>query len=288
MILNKNEVDTIAIGGFDGIHRGHLQLINRLGKHGALAVVEKEGANLTPGLKRCQYSKYPCMFYHFLKIKDLSAKEFIALLQKDFPQLKRIVVGYDFMFGKNRSHQAKDIQGLFKGEVEIVSEYSYDNISVHSKFIREQLQNGNIFTANRLLGREYSLIGDIIKGQGIGSKSLYPTLNLRTHNYLLPANGVYATRTTIKESVYDSVSFIGIRESVDQNFSVETHIIGKDNLEPIKWVELFFVEQLRQNQKFASLKQLKDQISKDIKRAKGILTSCSYYLNDPLTRPHNG
>ncbi len=91
-VLKKDKVDTIAIGSFDGIHLGHKQLINRLGENGALFVIDKDQANLTPGIKRSEYSKHPCMFYHFLKIKDLSGEEFIALLKKEFVYFK------DFLF----------------------------------------------------------------------------------------------------------------------------------------------------------------------------------------------
>lgn len=282
MYLDKDKIKTVAIGGFDGIHRGHMQLVKRLGKNGALAVIEKEHTNLTPGLKRCEYSKYPCMFYHFLKIKHLSGKEFMALLKKDFPHLKKIVVGYDFIFGKNRSHKAEDLRELFDGEVEIVSEYSYDSISVHSRFIREKLQNGDIVEANRLLGREYSIIGNIIQGQGVGSKHLYPTLNLHVHDFLLPKNGVYATRTLVNDKIFDSVSFIGIRKSVDKKFSIETHVIDEMIDENILWVEVFFVKYLRENIHFTHLTNLKKQISQDILDAKSMLISCDIHLNDAI------
>jgi riboflavin kinase/FMN adenylyltransferase len=69
-VLVKDNIDTIAIGSFDGIHLGHMQLIDKLGDNGALFVIDKDHANLTPGLKRAEYSKHPCMFYHFLKVKD--------------------------------------------------------------------------------------------------------------------------------------------------------------------------------------------------------------------------
>lgn len=280
MRLEKDKVDTIAIGGFDGIHRGHMQLIKRLGKNGALVVVKKENSSLTPGVKRCEYSKYPCKFYHFLKIKGLSGEEFVELLKKDFPILKKIVVGYDFLFGKHRSCKAEDLRDLFDGEVEIVSEYKYDGTSVHSRYIKQMIEDGELHRANRLLGREYSLVGEVIKGQGVGAKKLYPTLNLKVQDFVLPKNGVYATRTLINDKIYDSVSFVGIRLSVDGNFSLETHVIGKDIEENVKYVELFFVKRLRNNKKFETLENLKKQISKDIKKASLMLHSCLIHLDD--------
>ena len=275
-ILVKDNIDTIAIGSFDGIHLGHMQLINRLGKNGALFVIDKDHANLTPGLKRSEYSKYPCMYYHFLKVKDLSGEEFVNLLKKEFKNLKKIVVGYDFIFGKNRSCCAEDLKTMSGCEVEIVGEFEQDGKSVHSSLIRAFLDNGDVDKANRFLGREYSIIGDVILGQGLGKEELYPTMNLKVRDYLLPLSGVYATRTRVGKNIYDSVSFLGNRVSTDGNFSIETHILDK-NIENTLTVEIFFVEYMRDNKKFEILSKLKEQITDDIKLAKQRLSICRFY-----------
>ncbi|MDD3324622.1 MAG: bifunctional riboflavin kinase/FAD synthetase [Sulfurospirillaceae bacterium] len=280
-ILRKDSVDTVAIGSFDGVHLGHKELIKRLGKNGALFVVDKDQANLTPGVKRSEYSKYPCMFYHFLKLKNLSGAEFIELLKKEFPALKKIVVGYDFKFGANKSCDAQMLKNMYDGEVEIVEEFKYKNISVHSSTIRELIKCGDIVKANGFLGREYAIQGDVIQGQGIGKKETFPTLNLKVRDYLFPKEGVYATRTRIGFSVYDSVSFIGVRQSTDNLFSIETHIIN-EKIENVTLAEIFFVDFLRENIKFSNLRQLKEQICKDIKNAKERLSSCKLYLMDFL------
>lgn len=270
-ILKKDSVDTIALGSFDGIHVGHKQLINRLGEHGALFVVDKDQANLTPGIKRSEYAGYPCMFYHFSKVKDLSGEEFIALLRKEFVNLKKILVGYDFHFGKHRSCNAHDLKFLFDGDVEIIDEFCYDGVAVHSSNIRAFLKEGNIEQANRFLGREYAIVGNIIKGQGIGKTELVATLNLLVVEYLVPKEGVYATRTKVNNSVYDSVSFIGKRLSTDNSFSIETHIIGEEISCESDSVELSFVHFLRENMKFEALHDLKVQILVDIEKAKKAL-----------------
>lgn len=267
MRLKKDEVTAIAIGGFDGVHLGHQQLLARLGAHGALLVIDKDEANLTPGIKRSQYAAYPCMFYHFLKVKNLSGEEFIALLKKDFPSLQKIVVGYDFCFGAKRAHRAEDLAGLFDGEVEIVKEFVFEGISVHSSTIRKCLQEGDIALANRLLGREYGIVGTVVAGQGLGKTSLYPTLNLHVKHYLLPKEGVYATRTLVQGRLMDSVSFVGVRHSTDGKFSVETHLLEVSHVESVHHVELFFVEYLRENQTFDDLLMLKKQIGEDIQKA---------------------
>ncbi|MFB1009457.1 MAG: riboflavin kinase, partial [Sulfurospirillum sp.] len=191
-ILKKESVDTLAIGSFDGIHVGHRQLLNHLGENGALFVVDKDQANLTPGIKRSEYAGYPCMFFHFLKIKHLSGEEFVALLKKEFINLKKIVVGYDFFFGQHRSCNAYDLKRLFDGEVIIVEEFSYQGVSVHSSLIREYLKEGRLEEANRFLGREYAITGDVISGQGLGKKELVPTLNLKVLEYLIVSYCVLA------------------------------------------------------------------------------------------------
>ncbi|DAB33189.1 MAG TPA: bifunctional riboflavin kinase/FMN adenylyltransferase [Sulfurospirillum sp. UBA12182] len=275
-VLKKDKVDTIAIGSFDGIHLGHKQLINRLGENGALFVIDKDQANLTPGIKRSEYSKHPCMFYHFLKIKDLSGEEFIALLKKEFVNLKKIIVGYDFMFGNKRSCQASDLKNLFDGEVQIVEEYFHKGISVHSSVIRKLLQEGRVDEANSFLGREFAIEGEVISGQGLGKEELYPTLNLKVREYILPKDGVYATRTKIDKKIYNSVSFIGNRISTDGEFSIETHILDESILAP-KHLEVFFVKRLRDNQKFDSLSELKKQINQDINEARESLRVCKPY-----------
>lgn len=275
-VLKKDKVDTIAIGSFDGIHLGHKQLINRLGENGALFVIDKDQANLTPGIKRSEYSKHPCMFYHFLKIKDLSGEEFIALLKKEFVNLKKIIVGYDFMFGNKRLCQASDLKNLFDGEVQIVEEYFHKGISVHSSVIRKLLQEGRVDEANSFLGREFAIEGEVISGQGLGKEELYPTLNLKVREYILPKDGVYATRTKIDKKIYNSVSFIGNRISTDGEFSIETHILDESILAP-KHLEVFFVKRLRDNQKFDSLSELKKQINQDINEARESLRVCKPY-----------
>ncbi|MDR0762484.1 MAG: bifunctional riboflavin kinase/FAD synthetase [Campylobacteraceae bacterium] len=282
--LNKNEINALALGEFDGIHRAHRKLIEQLGAHGAMVVIDKNRADITPRRRRDEFVPNPCFYYDFSHIKNLSSEEFVALLKKDFPNVNKIVVGYDFRFGKDRAGGADELNKLFNGEVVIVSEFCYDGISVHTAKIRAFLQACEIFQANRLLGREYALIGFVQKGQGLGSKELYPTVNLRVDEYLIPGFGVYAGRTKIKENIYNSVIFIGKRVSTDGKFSLETHILDtKIEIEENEKCELFFVDFIRQNRKFFKLDDLKAQINEDIKNSRESLKSCKIYP-DQLTR----
>lgn len=280
--MKKEEIESVAIGHFDGIHRGHKELIKRLDKNGALVVIEIGKANLTPKDRREEYSKLPCFYYDFLKIKDLSGVDFVKMLKEDFVNLKKIVVGFDFRFGKDRAWDKFDLKNIFSGEVEIVPECTFDGMGIHSSNIRRFIKEGEIYRANRLLGREYSIRGVQIKGNKIGSSKLFPTINVDTGVYLLPKNGVYATRTKFNDITYPSVTFIGNRLSVDNKFSVETHIL--DNFDDINTqISICFIEYIRENKKFDDLQNLKAQISKDIKIAQILNQTCDITLSDKIT-----
>ena len=275
-LLTKDNITAVAIGHFDGVHRGHKELLKRLGVYGGLVVIDKNKANITPGLKRAEYSRYPCFLYDFNEIKGLSGEEFIALLKRDFKNLQKIVVGFDFRFGRGRAWDKYDLARIFDGEVVVVDEFCFDSMGVHSSAIREYIKQGEIYKANLLLGREYSVEGRVIKGQGIGSRELVPTLNLDVKSYLLPREGVYATRTRIGNKTYGSVTFIGNRVSTDDNFSVETHVLN-ENIMDARDVAVCFIKRLRDNLKFSDLASLKAQIKIDINAAMDFVGVCDLY-----------
>ncbi len=270
--LKKDKIDSVAIGVFDGLHLGHAELIKRLTPNGAILIIYKEKANITPGFTRERFAKYPCIFMKFASIKELDCSEFISVLMSQFPNLKKIVVGYDFKFGANRACDVYDLKQIFTGKIEVVDEFFIDGVSVHSSKIREFIKNGEIKKANTFLGREYSIIGKVIKGQGIGRKELFPTLNIEVQKYIMPKNGVYATRVLIDGQIYDSVTFIGLRESTDGNFACETYVLDKE-IASVDEVEIFFSDFIRENKKFNSLSDLKEEIKKDIKISRKIFKS---------------
>jgi len=262
----------IALGGFDGMHRGHQQLFKRLGENGAIVVIESGASSLTPNGYRNYHTHYPIKTFLLQEIKHLSAKEFVALLYETFPKLQKIVVGYDFYFGKDRAYSAYDLKELFDGEVVIVDEVKIDGISVHSRTIRSLIQEGKVTKAAKLLGYNYTIYGKKIQGQGIGSRELVATINLETKQFLLPKEGVYATFTRVdeEEHFYPSVSFIGHRCSTDGSFAIETHLLDTTVVCQEK-AQISFVAFLRENQKFSSLQQLKNAIEDDIQNAKRLL-----------------
>ncbi|MCJ8326514.1 MAG: bifunctional riboflavin kinase/FAD synthetase [Campylobacterales bacterium] len=264
---NKDSITSIAIGGFDGMHTAHQALFSNLSTNGAILVIDAGYANLTPNQDREDYTSYPIFYFKLEKIKSLSGKNFIDLLKKEFPSLRKIVVGFDFHFGRNRSCSIKELKNLFEGEVIVLNEVSVNDIKIHTRYIREYIKNGDIKNANILLGKSYKIKGFQIKGQGLGSKEFVPTINLEISDYLLPNEGVYFTQTILNKKAYKSVSFLGHRVSTDGKYAIETHILNeKVNFTDSK-IEIKFCKKFRDNAKFDSFDELKKQINLDIQEA---------------------
>jgi riboflavin kinase/FMN adenylyltransferase len=268
--LKSNEIRSIAIGGFDGMHLGHQALIKELCEYSVILVIDKGLSNLTPGKSRYKYFKNGCIFLDLKSIKGFSSQEFISLLEDEFTNLEEIVVGYDFHYGAERSGDTWSLKREFKKRVTVVDEVIVDGESVHSVVIRDYIRSGNIVRANTLLGRSYTVKAHSVKGQGVGSKELVPTINLVQNSYLMPLNGVYATKTKVNNIWYKSVTFIGHRKVTDGAYAFETHLIDivLDFL-PSE-LEVEFIEYIRENREFTKLRELKKQIEDDIIFAKNI------------------
>jgi len=263
---------SIAIGGFDGMHIGHQALFSELDERGTIVVIETGYANLTPDGFRERYTNYPILYLNLDEIRHLDAKGFIELLQEKFPELNKIVVGYDFHFGKDRRYSYDDLKELFDGQVIVVDEVSHNGDSVHSHKIRHKLSIGDIKGANEFLGHNYTIVGQKESGQGLGSRELVATININARDFLMPKEGVYVSTTRIddEEHYHPSVSFVGHRVTTDGTYAVESHILDGDVVCREK-AEISFVEYIRENEKFSSLEALKKQIQKDIAKANEVL-----------------
>lgn len=254
---NKDEIYSLAIGRFDGLHLGHGAIFAHLGERSAVLIIENHHANLTPN--RAKFAKIPLFFYEFKEIRALCVEDFIAKLRADFANLKQIVVGADFRFGRDRSGGVDELRASFGGEVCVVDEYKISGVAVHSAKIREFLSAGEIEKANKFLGRNYEICGQIVRGAGLGKRELFATINADTNGYFLPKNGVYATFVRILgASVFTparknfddksgenldkfsqisgdnfgwfwGATFIGNRLSVDGKFAIETHVLADEN-----------------------------------------------------------
>lgn len=258
------------------MHIGHRHLFDVCGKNGAILVIETGYANLTPGHEREHFTHYPVFYYQLEAIRHLDAKGFIAKITDKFPALKKIVVGYDFHFGKDRKYSGKDLRTLFDKEVVIIDEVCLHNDSVHSHKIRAKLKLGDIRGANAFLGHNYTIRGEVVRGQGIGKRELVPTINLHIEDFLLPKEGVYTTLTRVDddEHYHPSVSFIGHRVTTDGSFAVETHILDGEVICREK-AAISFVGLIRENLQYNSMEALKKAIQKDIETARNELIHLS-------------
>ena len=265
MKQNMKNSTAIAIGGFDGMHIGHQHLFKELGDYGTIVVIETGYANLTPKTERENFSKYPILYLELDEIRHLDGVDFLEFLKEKFPQLSKIVVGYDSHFGKDRKYSFADLGTMFDGEVKVIKEVSLHNDSVHSHKIRQKVSIGDIKGANAFLGHNYTIRGNIVKGQGIGKKDLVATINIETKEFLTPKEGVYAALTRIddEEHYHPSVAFVGHRVTTDGSFAIESHILDGE-VTCRDEARISFVSFIRENQKFDSLEELKVAIKKDI------------------------
>lgn len=271
-----NSITSLALGKFDGLHLGHQALFEQLDTQGAVLCIEQGNGMLLPKKYRSFYVKYPMFHLQLEIVRDKNDKEFVGFLLGVLPNLKRIVVGYDFRFGKDRFYYPFDLSKHFKGEVVVVNEVFYKKLSVHSGLVKELLLNGNVKQASKLLGRFYGIRGGIVGGQGLGKRKLYATINLQNDGFLLPQDGVYAGfiqlgRQSVEALKYPAVIFIGNRLSTDKSFAIEGHLLGIELEIKEQEAEFYFAKKIRNNRKFDNLESLKEQISKDIQEAYRIL-----------------
>jgi len=253
------------------MHIAHQELFKRLDDNGGIVVIETGYANLTPNINREKYTIFPLFYYPLADIKHLTPKQFVGLLKEEFPNLQKIVVGFDFKFGAGASGSIALLKIFFDGVVEVVNEFVCDDIAVHSRKIRDFISCGDIEKANKFLGKNYTLSGIHIKGQGLGKKQFVPTINIECKNFLLPNEGIYVTRSIVNGIKYPSVSFLGHRVSTDGKYAIETHILENDLDEISPYIEIEFIVKIRENRKYNDMENLKKQILDDIEVAKQIL-----------------
>ncbi len=268
-----------AIGNFDGVHLGHQKLIeNTFNKGSKTAVLTfnphpssvlmkiKNYKQLTPLAHKIKIIESYNIDYLFLvefntKIANLEINEFIANLKK--LGIKKIVCGYDFRFGKMASGSIIDLAKYF--EVYEIPKFQVNNIRVSSTYIKELLSEGEVSEVEKILGRSYSIVGKVFKGKQIGRTIGYPTANISYDNYYLPKGGVYACRIKVDNNIYIGMCNIGYNPTVcySTDVKVEVNIFGFNADIYDKEIEVIFDNRVRYEQKFSSLKELKDQLSKD-------------------------
>jgi len=285
---------SLTIGNFDGFHLGHQRildtLVNASRASGTRSVLlsfqphplqllapEDAPRAITPPEEKVRLLGASRL--EVLAILDfdralsrMSGEEFVRKIVLGVFRARLVFVGSDFSFGHRRTGNVSLLQYLGREldfQVRICPQVVVRGSRVSSTRIRELIRAGRISSANRLLGRFFSLKGKVVPGRGLGRESLFPTLNLRPGDELIPRPGVYVTQATFGRQNYPSVTNVGWRPTVSgKNLTVETHLIDTSLEKPPGDLGLAFLHRLRDEERFESLQQLRAQIARDCQRAR--------------------
>ncbi len=289
---SHGHASVLAIGNFDGIHLGH-QAILRATVERARAlhavstvltfdpsprkVLRPESAplRLSTIAQRLEWFnalgiEAAVIMPFTLELSRLSPEEFVEqILVRDL-HVKTVLVGENFHFGHKQAGNVKLLQELGAKNgfaVVVIPPVQYHGEIVSSTIIRREVAEGDVSHAGRLLGRPFALTGQVVPGTGTGRKFTFPTLNLAPEQELLPARGVYITRTVFEgeNCSHRSVTNIGVRPTFNgSSLSVETHLLDFQPETTPKRIEVRFWERLREEKKFNGPAELRAQIAQDI------------------------
>lgn len=285
----KDKKLAITIGNFDGVHSGHRHLLKNFvsfslkrnliplvftfSPHPLSFITGKENHKIST-----DYQNYEelsnlgirdiCVLDFNEQLKNKSGSHFLNDIFKAI-SVKGMYLGYDFSLGANKEYTDTELLGEYGDKLEIIIEEQFfkDNKKISSSIIRDELSKGNISYVNELLERPYTICGEIIVGNKIGTTLGYPTANIEYDQSLhVPKSGVYFSRAVIDGFSYPAAINIGKRPSVtsDEHITIEAHILGlRDDIYG-KQLELNFISHIRDEIKFNNHEELKQQIAKDI------------------------
>ncbi len=290
----------VTIGTFDGVHVGHQKIITRL-REIALAtggetviltffphprmILHPEDLNIkmitTMDERADQLEKYKIdhlIITPFTRdFSNLSPEEYISQVLVDQLGIKKIIIGYDHRFGKNRQGGLKELkqyESVFNYKVEEISEQDVNDVAVSSTRIRAALLQGDIKVANEFLGYSFQLSGKVVRGDQIGRQMGFPTANLfveQTYK-LVPADGIYAVLISVDGEDFRGMCYIGNRPTINgmtRNIEVNIFDFNRDIYD--KMVTINFKYFIRGDATFNNLDELKHQISKDKELAMSLL-----------------
>ena len=287
--INKS---VVTIGKFDGLHKGHKVLIEK--------TVQYAKKNNMKSVV-FTFSNHPANFIECEKVRKIitnkdkittmknlgvdivinlpfdeymtkiSAIDFVENILVKKLNAKKIYVGHDFTFARNKEGDAillKALGGEYDFDVEIVKPIKINNIRVSSTYIRNLLAQGKVENVKEYLGHNYIVEGKVIGGKQLGRTIGFPTANLKfKENLILPRPGIYATKVYIKDKVYMGATNIGFNPTVRvEKLSIETHILEFSQDIYGETIKIEFLERLRDEKKFDSLDGLKEQLKKDTKK----------------------
>ncbi len=288
----------VTIGTFDGVHTGHLTIIDRVkeiaareqGESVLLTFYPHPRMVLHPNDHGLQLLNTPqekaklleaagiqhLVIYPFSKeFSRLSAFDYVRDLIVNGLHAKCVVVGYDHRFGHNREGHYEtllELAEIFGFMVEEIPAQTIDQVNVSSTKIRQALQSGQVSEAAKYLGRNYTLRGTVVHGDKLGRQLGYPTANIELdYAYkLIPAFGVYAVNVFLEGEKLRGVMNLGIRPTTHHNSKVTIEVYILDFHQEVygKQIEVEFVERLRDEKKFGSIDELKECITQDVLNAK--------------------
>ncbi len=297
----------LTIGNFDGVHKGHLALFDMvkerarsIGGQSALMTFDPHPIKvMKPGngpplitltqqkLELIEDADIDVIFcIPFTKeFASISASEFVQNILVDRIGVREIVVGYDYTFGQGRKGDIgllQEMGGTLGFMVHVVEPVHVGDKLVSSTSIRKLVQDGNLSEAKQLLGRDYQILGTVVRGKDRGGRLLgFPTANLELIDELVPKVGVYAVNVAVGDQSLDGVTNIGYNPTFGKGpFSVETHILDfKEDLLG-RSIRVKFVERLRDERPFGSVKDLSDQIGRDVLSARKLFSNTAKSLDN--------
>jgi riboflavin kinase/FMN adenylyltransferase len=286
----------VTTGTFDGVHLGHQKLISRLkdvareengetvlltfSPHPRMVLFPDDNElkllnSLPEKIELLEkYGVDHLIIYPFTKeFSRLTSIEFVRNILVNSIQTKRLVIGYNHHFGRNREgsfEHLKEYGPLYGFEVEEIPAKDIDHIQISSTKIRNALLIGDVKTATNYLGHEYTLTGTVVKGKQLGRTIGYPTANLLINDQykLIPGDGVYAVKIKHNNNYYGGMLNIGNNPTVEgKGKSIEVNIFDFDKVIYGDEATIYFIERLRDEVKFKNLDDLKEQLAKDKKES---------------------
>ena len=298
---SSKKTSIVTIGTFDGVHIGHQEIIKKLiknahannGKSVILTffphprMVLQKGSDiklLTSLQEKIVLLEKTGLDYLIVEpfTKDfsrLTALDFVRDILIQQLNLKKLVIGYDHHFGRNREgnfEQLKEYGNIYGFDVEEIEAQDIKDIAVSSTKIRTALNNGDIEKATAYLGYEFMLTGDVVHGRGLGKKWDYPTINIHIQEpyKLVPKSGVYVVKTIINNVQIFGIMNIGFRPTVHgKHQTIEVHLLDFNADLYGKNIQVQVARRLRDEQKFESIDALVTQIKEDEKETRKLISS---------------
>ena len=290
--LTTHTGSVVTIGNFDGVHIGHQKIIDKLVTKSKLlnlpsvlisfvptpqSFFGKEQATLSSFQEKHELLSQSGLDEHLIirfnqNFSQLSAKTFIEKILVDQLNIKYCLIGDDFRFGQNRQGDFKfsyDYGKKYNFSVEDTPSVMQNNERISSSKIRSMLQQGKLDQAQHMLGRAFSISGKIVHGQKKGRTIGFPTINIPIKRKVSPVLGVFAVTVTIQNTAHQGVCNIGKRPTVNgHNTLLEVFIFNFDQQVYGQSAQVTFIKKIRDEKKFDSFDQLKQQIDQDVLDAK--------------------